>query len=136
MVSKVFIALCVAAVLFSSSVDAGYNWASVLNSGQLQHGDVRGPSCTRVCAWHFMMAAAAVPQFRHTGLLIFKFPAKLPSIPVRGVRCWGRCVQVAQALVRQPCPGQRRDGSTPLRITVLYQRTGCLVRSLLVFLCI
>ena len=105
MMSKVLIAFCAAAVLFSSSVDAGYNWASVLNSGQLQHGDVRGPSCARVRVGHFMMAAAAVAQFRHTGLLMFKLPAKFVSAPLWGVQCRGRYVQVAQALVRQSCPG-------------------------------
>ena len=73
MVSKVLIALCAAAAVLFSSVDAGYNWASVLNSGQLQHGDVRGPSCMRVCIGHFIMAAAAVAQFSHTGQLIFEF---------------------------------------------------------------
>lgn len=104
MVSKVLVAFCAAAALLSSSVDAGYNWASVLNRGQLQHGDVRGPSRARVCVGHFMMAAAAVAQFRHTGLLMFKFPAELPVVLVR--QCVAaRCVQVVQALVRHFCPG-------------------------------
>ena len=109
MVSKVFIAFCAAAVLFSSSVDAGYNWASVLNSGQLQHGDVRGPLVhASVCwAFHDGRGGCAAIQAHRAAYLQISSQSSVNSCAgsaVLGALCSG-CASACQTILPRVAPG-------------------------------